>query len=1045
MAFPETPLGLRIEIRPGGTWTDITGRCKTSSPIVHARGIRNKGSVAETANVPLMIDNMDGYFSPRNPLSPYDLTVNTPVRLWLPDGIHFLDLDGNPDNYATTPDDAALDLTGDIDLRWDGEANWYGPGAVMLLGKWGGSGQRSYHMRLQDGSLYMQVQYSSTTFVFAAQPLPVLPDRAALRTVLDADNGAGGFSISHYWAPTVAGPWTQIGETFSSTLVGPVTVHTSTAPLTISPSHLTVTPPRRALDGKVYGAEVRGAGGTVVAAPDFTAQPLGTAGFTDSAGRVWSYAGTAAVADRREIFVGEISNWPQRWTPAAKTIWTPVQAAGIMRRLAQGQKPLDSTLRRRIPSGNPIAYWPMEEDNLASRAYSPIAGVTPAAMTGVEWAAVDTLPASKALPRLTGSATLSAIVPDATDGQWQVELVYNADDKIPPGGGSHAEVFSVSTTGTVRRWVVGMRSGGARIWGYDASGTDVVFTAVDIGNDVFHGWFRLRLWAQDIGGGVTQWSVGWANVNGTTGQVIKTLTAAPGHVTAVTANWGTLTEGWSIGHLSVMPDAGNTIYDGSDSAYSGETAWTRMRRLANEEGVPFARVPGDLPVERVGPQRVAKLTELFQAAAEADGGMLLEDRRRLGLVYRDRSSMYTQDPAITLVYGQPGLAPPLEPDDEADIYRNDRTVQRDGGSEARAVLETGRLSVQAPPDGIGLYDDSVTLSLADDVQAEPIAYWRLHHGTYDSARYPSVTVKLHQAPQLIPAVLSMREGDLIRITNLPPWVAYGDIDLLVTGWSETLLPRTWVRTFTCEPGGPWDLATVNTLHEGFEDGVYEVTVTGGGTLPWTRTSAQAHSGAWSLRSGAIANNQTSDAAVTLPAAATSLSFWYRTSSEASGPGFEGDRLLVLVDGVQVLRAQGTVGWTKFTTDVTGKAAVVFRYAKDNSAAAGEDAVYIDDLRIVLGAYEPAKAGTDGSELAAGVDADDATLSVTVTAGPRWTTDPSEMPILIDVGGEHMSVTAISGTSSPQTFTIGARSVNGVVMAHTAGTAVSLARRPPASL
>ncbi|WP_060880140.1 hypothetical protein [Streptomyces scabiei] len=1041
MAFPESPLGLRVEIRPGGAWTDITGRCKTGEPIVHARGIRNKGSVAETANVPLKIDNKDGVFSPRNPHSPYDLTVNTPVRLWLPDGTHFLDLDGNPANYATTPDHAALDITGDLDLRWEGEANWYGPGAQFLIGKWGAAGQRSYHMRLQDGSLYLHLGRDGTSGPNGFWALPALPERAALRATI-----AGGDTIRLYWATSIAGPWTQFSDTL--TLTSPLTggIFVSTAPLTISPSQLDATPPRRALEGKVYKAEVRsGIGGTLVASPDFTARPLGAAGFTDSAGRVWSYAGTAGVADRREIFVGEISNWPQRWTPAAKTIWTPVTAAGIMRRLAQGQKPLDSTLRRRIPSGNPIAYWPMEEDNLASRAYSPVAGVTPAAVTGVEWAAVDTLPASKALPRLTASATLSAVVPDAANGQWQVECVYNADDKAPPLAGPRAEVLSISTTGSVRRWVISMRAGSGHVAGFDASGTDVINQGVTFTDDPFHGWYRLRFYVQDVGGGNMEWVVGWANVNESTLQFAETVTGSPGHVTAVTANWGALTEGWSVGHLSVMPDAANTIYNGSDNAYSGETAWGRMRRLAGEEGVPFARVPGELPVERVGPQRVAKLTELFQAAAEADGGMLLEDRKRLGLVYRDRSSLYTQDPALTLTYGVPGLAPPLEPDDEADVYRNDRTVKRDGGSEARAVLETGRLSVQAPPNGIGLYDDSVTLSLADDAQAEPIAYWRLHHGTYDGARYPTVTVKLHRAPQLIPAVLAMREGDVIRIKSLPGHVAYGDLDLLVTGWTETLLPRTWVRTFTCEPGGPWDLANVNVIAEGFEDGVYDVTITNGGNLPWTRTSAQAHSGTNSLRSGAIANNQTSDAAVTVPPGATSFSFWYRTSSEASGPGFEGDRLLVLVDGVQVLRAQGTTGWTKFTTDVTGKSTVLFRYAKDNSAASGEDAVYIDDLRIVVGAYAPTKAGTDGSQLAAGIDADDLSLSVAITTGPRWTTDANEMPILVDVGGEHMSVTAISGTSSPQTFTVGARSVNGVVLAHGSGTPVTLARRPPASL
>lgn len=80
-----------------------------------------------------------------------------------------------------------------------------------------------------------------------------------------------------------------------------------------------------------------------------------------------------------------------------------------------------------------------------------------------------------------------------------------------------------------------------------------------------------------------------------------------------------------------------------------------------------------------------------------------------------------------------------------------------------------------------------------------------------------------------------------------------------------------------------------------------------------------------------------------------------------------------------------------------------------------------------------------------MDADDTTLTVAITAGPRWTTDANEMPILNDVGGELMSVTAISGTSSPQTFTVGARSVNGVTKPHASGTAVRLARPAITSL
>lgn len=805
MPFPEDPLGMRAEVQLG-TWTDITGKVKMSDPITHSRGIRNAGTSADHATVPVKIDNKDGAFSRRNPMSPYDglLSLNTPIRFWLPDGPHFLDLDGDPANYASTPDNAALDITADLDLRVEAEISWNDPAAnQVLIQKWG-SGQRSYALRVFDQLLNFTWSDDGTTNRFAAQPLPALPERAAVRATLDVNDGTGQYAARLYWAESIAGPWTEIG----AGRFGPATsVFSGTAPLRVGGDDPATVPPRTPFIGKGYKAEVRsGIGGTIVAAPDFTAQPLGAAGFTDSAGRVWSYSGNAAVADRQEVLVGEISSWPSDWVPSEQAVWTTVEVAGILRRLGQGQKALDSTLRRRIPSANPIAYWPMEEDSQASRAYSPVKGVQAAAVTGVEWAATDTLPSSLALPRLTAAATLSAIVPSAADGQWQVECVYNADDKAPPTAGPRAEVLSVSATGTIRRWVISMRKEAAHLAGYDASGTAVVNLGATAVEDIFHGWYRLRVYVQDLGGGQMEWVLGWASVSGRNMQLAQTITATAGHVTAVTANWGALTEGWSIGHLSVMPDAANTIYDGSDSAYSGETAWDRMRRLAEEESLPLARIPGALETERVGPQRPQTLLDLFQAAAAADGGMLLEDRRRLGLVYRDRSSLYTQEPALTLVYKGPGLAPPLKPVDDDLATRNDRTISRDGGSSSRAVLETGPLSVQPPPLGMGLYNDSQTLSLADDVQTEPIAYWQLHLGTYDGARYPSVRVLLHKAPELIPAVLKMREGDLIRLTNLPPWVAFGDVDLIATGWTEILKPRTWERTFVCAAGGPWNTA-----------------------------------------------------------------------------------------------------------------------------------------------------------------------------------------------------------------------------------------------
>ncbi|MGW9029122.1 hypothetical protein ACWGQ5_34335 [Streptomyces sp. NPDC055722] len=87
----------------------------------------------------------------------------------------------------------------------------------------------------------------------------------------------------------------------------------------------------------------------------------------------------------------------------------------------------------------------------------------------------------------------------------------------------------------------------------------------------------------------------------------------------------------------------------------------------------------------------------------------------------------------------------------------------------------------------------------------------------------------------------------------------------------------------------------------------------------------------------------------------------------------------------------------------------------------------------------ARRDTAGSQLAAGVSSGATSLSVATTLGPLWTTDPADMPLLIEVGGEVMRVSAIAGASSPQTFTISARSVNGIVKAQTVNTTVALAQ------
>ncbi|MFJ8146051.1 hypothetical protein ACIQ6R_13355 [Streptomyces sp. NPDC096048] len=825
MAFPETPLGLRVELLIDGVWTDITADIYTRSPITHQRGIRNNGAVADPASVPMMINNKSGKYSNRNPMSPYYGLIgrNTRVRLSLPGEQRYLQLDGDPGSAASTPDHASLDITGDLDLRWEGEVDWYKPGSQMLMGKWTSApGNRSYNLRVQDGRLYMHVSTTGTNGLWGVWTMPALPRHAALRGTWDADNGAGGWTARVYWAETLDGPWTQIGGDVVTTS-GTAPVFSGTAPLSVAPSQLDVTPPREPMAGRVYKAEVRsGIGGPIVANPDFTAQAAGTTAFTDGTGRPWTLSGAAEIRDRVDRFIGEISEWPQKWVPSEADAWVPVQAAGILRRLGRGTKPLDSALRRRIPSFKPMAYWPMEEGEHATKAYSPVAGIDPLRFTQAEWAADNTLPSSGPLPAVNSqSGNLSHLggavrnYSWASLPGWSVHWLYRMP-QVPP---TRRTFLLIHSTGTVRDWYIQSGPDNSRILGLGYEGETLVDRIIATSTDIFGDWVKVTFSVEQVGSNV-RYTITWSDIGGDAGQYNNTVTGVTGRPTGVYSPPGGYSadiNGMAIGHISVWDTVETPAYDNALDAWSGETAGARMLRLAGEEGFPITLTGAPSDTDPVGYQGLAPVLDLIRTAADSDSGLLTEDQTALRLLYRPRSTLYSQEPALVLDYAQGQIAGPLEPVDDDTAIRNDVTVTREAGSSTRVVLGSGPLSVLDPPDGVGVYNDSITLSLATDDQTEGKTYWELHLGTWDEPRYPAVTVNLHRHPELIPAVLALREGDVIRLTNMPKWVAPDDVDLMYLGLKEQLLPRTWTATFNCVPAGPWRVGVVGDAVLGVVD------------------------------------------------------------------------------------------------------------------------------------------------------------------------------------------------------------------------------------
>lgn len=826
-----------------GAWVDVTDHVRKAGLITHTRGRQEGGARVDPGHASFTVESPNGLYSDRNPNSPYfgQLPRNTLARMTVA-GPAYLAIKGDAsfNSGASTPDHASLDITGDIDIRFDATlVNWLASGSVELCGKGAqGGNQRSWLLMMRDQKVLFEWSTAGTSVISKASTVaPVVPTsgRMAVRVTLDVDNGSSGNTVTFYTAGSLSGPWTQLGDPVVT--AGVTSIFNSSAPVRVGDGWDDLGFPSSS--GKVHAAEVRnGFGGTVVAAPDFSLQTAGSTSFTDSTGKVWTVGSNSSISDRWRRFTLSVPEWPPSWHVSGHDVKATLQAAGTLRRLGQGAKALDSTLRRRIPSYSPLAYWPMEDQGDASQAASPIAGVLPMKAARLNWGQADTLASSAPLPTLASSGSslpdmLGRVpAPASTPTAWSVIWLYRLDT-------INTVLYTfmrILSTGTVAEWYIQQRNDMTRILALDSDGATVFSQDITTGTDLYNQWVRVKFTALQDGGNV-DWNITWTDVGGDSGFFSGTFAGTLGRPTGVgspAGGYAAALDGMGIGHVSVWSSDTTTPYDGAVDAWTGEAAGARIIRLAAEEGLPIS-VSGTAPDQALmGPQRPDTLLTLLGDCEASDGGILYEDRESTGLWYRDRASLYNQPPALTIPYGQ--LAPPLTPVDDDLAIRNDITVQRINGSSARVVVEDGPLSVKPPPDGVGIYDESISLSLHSDEQPEQIAAWRTHLGTWDEARYPSVRLFLHKYPALMPQVLALDVGDVIRVTDLPSFLPPGPVDLMVMGYREELGPFSWEITLFCVPAGPWTVGVVDTARADMTGSTLSVGVTSSATS-WSVASA----------------------------------------------------------------------------------------------------------------------------------------------------------------------------------------------------------------
>lgn len=178
------------------------------------------------------------------------------------------------------PDEAAFDITGDIDIRVKVSLDDWTPAVQQGVIARDTSGNRTWSLRVDTAGRLVWVWYPVTTALSATSTVATgFIDGSTnwIRVTMDVDNGAGS-RVIQFFTSSDGLNWTQLGTTI--TTAGTTSIAATAAPIDLgfsSNSGLT-------FNGKMYAAEVRnGINGTVVLYSDIAGDWKPSNGFSYTA------------------------------------------------------------------------------------------------------------------------------------------------------------------------------------------------------------------------------------------------------------------------------------------------------------------------------------------------------------------------------------------------------------------------------------------------------------------------------------------------------------------------------------------------------------------------------------------------------------------------------------------------------------------------------------------------------------------------------------------------------------------------------------------
>lgn len=285
--------------------------------------------------------------------------------------------------YLLSADKAALDITGDIDVRWDGAlTDWTTATDQSLLAKWNSFGvnQRSWRFYVTSAGVPTFTWSTNGTAMLTASCTAAVTtvvdnaERVRLRVTMDVNDG-GGNRVIKFWYATrylndplhTATEWTQLGTTV--TTAGTTSIHSGSGDLTVGALVSSIVGLLGGV-GDHYGVAVlSGIAGTTVAALDVTDPEQVTFGAAvttgvDPYGNTYTRTGGtdgSFVPGYYNRFRGSVTALNPDWSVRGSQVVT-MEAVDPFRQLAYTQvgSAWAATVTR-LAEGAPVGWWRLSE------------------------------------------------------------------------------------------------------------------------------------------------------------------------------------------------------------------------------------------------------------------------------------------------------------------------------------------------------------------------------------------------------------------------------------------------------------------------------------------------------------------------------------------------------------------------------------------------------------------------------------------------------------------------------------------------------------